>query len=74
MLTAVLSTRLAKPPSVIRKLVPRDTCVVQYGRVQQLDGGDTIQGRDLVPLSADSRDMSFVRVCFVSMMPSTRTN
>jgi hypothetical protein len=60
MLTAVLSTRLAKSASLIRKLIPKETHVVQYGRVQRLDGGDTIQARELIPLGADSRDMSFV--------------
>lgn len=62
MLTAVLSTRLSKSVKLIRNLVPRDTYVVQYGRARRLDGGDTIQGQELVSHGEDGRDMSFVRV------------
>lgn len=64
MLTATLSTRFNISTSTIRMLIPKDTCVVQYGRVQRLDGGDTIQARELIPPSTGSRDMSFVRVSF----------
>ena len=61
-LTATLATRFNKPASLIRKLVPKDTRVIQYGRACRLDGGDSMQARELIPLSPDSRDMSFVRV------------
>lgn len=60
--TATLSTRLNKRVSDIRKVLPRQTLFVQYGRACQLNGGDRMQARELVPLQSDSRDMSFVRV------------
>jgi hypothetical protein len=61
-LIATLATRLNKSASIIRKLIPQNLRFVQYGRVRQLDGGDTMHARDFVPLKSDSRDMSFVRV------------
>ena len=61
-LTATLATRFETPVSVIRKLIPSRTSFDQYGRARQLDGGDTIHARELIPLQTDSRDMSFVRV------------
>jgi hypothetical protein len=61
-LTATLATRFDKPAAVIRKLIPQNTRFVQYGRAQQLGGGDTMHARELIPLKSDSRDMSFVRV------------
>jgi hypothetical protein len=61
-LTTTLETRFDKPAAVIRKLIPQNTRFVQYGRAQQLGGGDTMHARELIPLKSDSRDMSFVRV------------
>jgi hypothetical protein len=61
-LTATLATRFDKPAAVIRKLIPKTTYFVQYGRAQQLEGGDTIHAHEVIPLKSDSRDMSFVRV------------
>jgi len=65
----VLSTHLLKSTKLIRNLVPKDTHVVQYGRAQQLNGSDIIQGWELVSLGEDGQDMSFVQVWFVLMMP-----
>src|ERR1700678_1535451 len=64
-LTATLATRFETYVSVIRKLIPPQFPFVQYGRARQLDGGDTIHGRELIPLQKDSRDMSFVRVSII---------
>ena len=61
-LTATLATRFDKSAAVIRKLIPKTTYFVQYGRAQQLKGGDTMHAREVIPLKSDSRDMSFVRV------------
>jgi hypothetical protein len=61
-LTATLATRFETPVSVIRKLIPSQSPFDQYGRARQLDGGDIIHARELIPLQTDSRDMSFVRV------------
>jgi hypothetical protein len=61
-LTATLATRFEISVSVIRKIIPPQFPFVQYGRARQLDGGDIIQARELIPLQTDSRDMSFVRV------------
>ena len=61
-LIATLATRFNKPVSIIRELIPQNTRFAQYGRVCQLEGGDTMHARDFVPLRSDSRDMSFVRV------------
>ena len=61
-LTATLATRFDKSAAVIRKLIPRNTRFVQYGRAQQLGGGDTMHACELNPLKSDGRDMSFVRV------------
>jgi hypothetical protein len=62
LLTATLSTRFEKPVKIIRQLIPKTTLFDQYGRACQLDGGDTMHGRELIQLQSDSRDMSFVRV------------
>jgi hypothetical protein len=61
-LTATLATRLEISVSIIRKLIPPQSTFDHYGRARQLDGGDTIHARELIPLQTDSRDMSFVRV------------
>jgi hypothetical protein len=53
---------LDKSVAFVCKLIPKDTQVVEYGRAQRLEGGDSMQARDLVSLGSDSRDMSFVRV------------
>ena len=52
-LTATLSTRLETPVSVIRKLIPPQFPFVQYGRAHQLDGGNIIHARELIPLRTD---------------------
>jgi len=69
-LTATLATRFEKSVSVIRKLIPSQSPFDQYGRARQLDGGDTIHARELIPLQTDSRDMSFVRVSMIYSMTS----
>ena len=61
-LTATLETRFETSASVIQKLIPSQSPFDQYGRAHQLDGGETIHARELIPLQNDSRDMSFVRV------------
>src|SRR5271169_8155 len=61
-LTATLATCFETSISIIRKLIPPKSLFVQYGRARQLDGGDKIHARELIPLQTDSRDMSFVRV------------
>jgi hypothetical protein len=65
-LTATLATRFDKSAAVIHKLIPQNTHFIQYGRVQQLGGGDTMHAHELIPLKSDSRDMSFVRVQILS--------
>ena len=64
-LTATLATRFDKSASIIRKLIPKNTRFIQYGRACQLEGGDTMHARELIPLKSDSRDMSFVWVCIL---------
>lgn len=64
-LTATLATRFEKSVSVIRKLIPSQSPFDQYGRARQLEGGDIIHARELIPLQTDSRDMSFVRVSMI---------
>ena len=59
---STLATRYNKSTEVMRSIFPQTLCVVTYGRAKELDSGETIQGRDIVPLTADHRDMSFVRV------------
>jgi hypothetical protein len=61
-LTATLATRLETLVSVIRKLIPPQSPFDHYGRARQIDGGDIIHARELIPLQTDSRDMSFVKV------------
>jgi hypothetical protein len=61
-LTASLATRFDTSAQIIRRLIPNDSKFVQYGRVYQLGGGDTMHARELNPPQSDSRDMSFVRV------------
>lgn len=60
-LLATLSTCFNVDKKIIGKLIPPTTPVDQYGRIQRLEGGDTIQAHDLVTHSSDNRDMSFVR-------------
>jgi hypothetical protein len=60
--TAVLGTRFEVPAATIRKALPKELQITEYGRVRQLDGGDTIQACELVAPGADSRDMTFIRV------------
>jgi hypothetical protein len=67
-LTATLATRFEKPVSIIRKLIPKETRILYYRRARQLEGGDTVHARELIPLKSDSRDMSFVRVSSPLMM------
>ena len=61
-LTTTLATRFNKSAAVICKLIPQNTYFFQYGRAQQLGGGDTMHAHELIPLKSDSRDMSFVWV------------
>ncbi|KIL56887.1 hypothetical protein M378DRAFT_62534, partial [Amanita muscaria Koide BX008] len=58
-LTATLGTRFSMKAADVRKLVPKQIEVTEYGRVRRLDGGDSMQARELVPLPMDGRDMSF---------------
>ena len=53
-LTATLATRFDKSASIIQQLIPKDTQFAQYGRACQLEGGDTIHARELIPLRSDS--------------------
>ena len=62
-LTASLATRFDVTAQTIRRLIPKDSLFVQYGRVYQLEGGDVMHACELNPPQSDSRDMSFVRVC-----------
>jgi hypothetical protein len=67
-LTATLATRLEISVSVIREIIPPQSPFLQYGRARQLDGGDIIHARELIPLRTDSRDMSFVRVSMILLI------
>jgi hypothetical protein len=62
-LTASLATRFDVTAQTIRRLIPKDSQFVQYGRVYQLEGGDVMHAHELKHPQSDSRDMSFVRVC-----------
>ena len=62
-LTASLATHFDVTAQTIRRLIPKDSQFVQYGRVYQLEGGDVMHACELRPPQSDSRDMSFVRVC-----------
>jgi hypothetical protein len=53
-LTMTLATCFDKSAAVIHKLIPQNTCFVQYGRAQQLGGGDTMHAHELIPLKSDS--------------------
>lgn len=59
---ATLSTRYSKSTELMRSIFPQTSCVVPYGRAKELDSDETIQAREIVPLTADHRDMSFIRV------------
>jgi hypothetical protein len=60
--TAVLGTRFQVSAAAIRRTLPKELQITEYGRVRKLDGGDNMQARELVAPGVDSRDMSFVRV------------
>jgi hypothetical protein len=57
-----LATRYDTTLANSRRLLPVTLDVLQYGRAIRLDGGDPIQGRELVPLGSDNRDSSYIRV------------
>jgi hypothetical protein len=59
---ACLATRFNVKKNVVQSVIKLDQPITQYGRVTRLEGGDLMIGRDLVPLTDDSRDASFVRV------------
>ena len=61
-LTASLATHIDTTAQTIRRLIPKDSQFVQYGRVRQLEGGDIMHARELNPPQSDSRNMSFVWV------------
>jgi hypothetical protein len=61
-LVATLATRFNKSVPIIWELIPQNTQFSQYGRVHQLEGGDTMHAHDFVPLRSDSQDMLFVQV------------
>jgi hypothetical protein len=63
-LTASLATRFDTTAQTIRRLIPKHSRFIQYGRVYLLEGGDVMHARELnAAPQSDSRDMSFVRVC-----------
>jgi hypothetical protein len=66
-LTASLATRFGVGVGTVRKLLPECTAMIQFGRVERTEGGDVIHARDVSNRSADGRDMSFVRVCVLSV-------
>jgi hypothetical protein len=61
-LTASLATHFDVTTQIIRRLIPKNSRFIQYGRVYQVEGGDVMQAYELNSPHSDSRDMSFVRV------------
>jgi hypothetical protein len=61
---ASLSTRFDLPVKEIRSHLRKAT-LKQYGKVRLLDGGDTMNASELVPVRDDLRDATFVRVSFI---------
>jgi hypothetical protein len=59
---ACLATRFNVKKSIVQSVIKLDRPITQYGRVTRLEGGDLMIGRDMVPLTDDGRDASFVRV------------
>lgn len=55
--------RFGKTAEVVRKAVPVGN-IVQWGKVERLDGGDRMQASELVKKQKDSRDNTFVQVRF----------
>jgi hypothetical protein len=58
-----LSTLFNLPVNEIRPRLRKAT-LKQYGKVQRLDGGDTMNASRLVPVSDGLRDATFVRISF----------
>jgi hypothetical protein len=56
-----LATRFDLPVKDIRPHL-RTASLLQYGKVQLLDGGDLMNASALVPCGNDRRDATFVRV------------
>jgi hypothetical protein len=65
---ACLATRFNVRRNVVQSVVKLDHPMVQYGKVNRLEGGDRMVGRDLVAGTDDSRDASFVRVSLASLL------
>jgi hypothetical protein len=61
-LTASLATRFDLTTPKIRRLIPKNSQFIQYGRVYQVEGGDVMRACELNSPQSDSRDMTFVRV------------
>lgn len=67
--TAALATRYDVKAGSVRRFLPKDLTVIQFGRISRSDGGDSMQGRDLVKMRNGERDASFIRVGFVAASP-----
>jgi hypothetical protein len=63
-LISTLATRFEVNTKVLRIIFPPSLKVIPYGRTTLVNGGDIIHARELVKLTPDQRDMSFIRVRF----------
>jgi hypothetical protein len=68
-IVACLSTRFGIPAKNIRPYL-RTASLKQYGKVRQLNGGDTMNASALVAVGDDRRDATFVRVSCISKCDS----
>jgi len=59
---AALATRYDTSATRIQHICSAE-CVKTWGKVRQLDGGDTMHAAGVIKPAQDSRDASFVRVC-----------
>ena len=65
---ACLATRFDAQKKIVQKFIKLDHGITQYGKVRRFEGGDLMVGRKLVKNAEDSRDASFVRVEFLSVL------
>lgn len=56
-------TRFQQPLNIVRRYFKME-CVVQWGRVRRLEGGDDMYSLALWTYAEDRRDATFVRVSF----------
>lgn len=65
-----LSTRYNQSVATVRRFLVVDD-IESWGKVERLEGGDTIRASELVKGQEDGREASYVRVCVLICMQTS---